>query len=200
MPPNRRHVSTGLALTTALALLGCAARSDLMRPTPRPQAWSAPTDAAVVVFIRPTSFSAAIKTTLLDEQGNFVGDSLPTSYFAVNVTPGEHVFIAWAQNTAVLQANLAAGRTYFVEVALTTGLWAPRVDLLPLTPRSEGWSRRGEWLRESSSFAADPQRGRAALAGRKGDVEGQLRRARSVLNDYSAAELARVSLRPDDGI
>ena len=194
----RRHTPASLAL--ALALYGCTARSEFMRPAPRVEAWIAPADRALVVFIRPDSFSAAVKATVLDDQGNYVGDSLPASYFSASVTPGDHVFLAWAMNTAVLEAHLAAGQTYFVEVVLSAGLWAPRVDLVPLTPRSEDWSRRGEWLHDYRSLAVDPAQGQAAFKKRKDDVEGQLKRARGVLKDYSSGELVRVSLQPGDGI
>src|SRR5262249_19140836 len=91
-----------LACLSALALLGCSASSKYMIEPHGLVNLQPPFDKAVVVFVRPSGFARAMSTTILEDNGRFLGDSLPESYFAVLEPPGPHVFIAWAENTAAL--------------------------------------------------------------------------------------------------
>jgi hypothetical protein len=186
-------------LLLALATAGCSASSDYMHPVAVPRAIVARPDAATVVFIRPSGYAGGIKTTILDGRGRFLGDSLAESYFTVYVPPGPNVFIAWAENTAALRANLAPGRTYYVEVAPKIGMLSARVHLLAMTPRSESWSKRREWLTDSKQLEVDEPGGQAYLRGRSEDVAERLQRANEALRQYSPEELAERTLDPNDG-
>src|SRR5262249_18473662 len=135
----------------------------------------------------------------LDERGRFLGDSLPESYFAVRVPAGEHVFVAWAENTAALRASLAPGRTYYVEVASKPGAWSARAHLLAITPRSETWKDVRTWLAESTQLGPNEPGGQAYLQSRSEDVAERLRRANEILREYDAKELEERTIRPDDG-
>lgn len=188
-----------LTLLALLACAGCTASSDYMLrpatpvvPKPRP-------DSALVVFIRPSSYAASIATTILDDKGRFLGDSLPASYFAAHVPPGKHLFIAWAENTAALQAMLAPGRTYYVEVSPRMGMLSARMQLLALTPGSEDWGELGEWLRDCDLYLVDERRGQAYLQERSEDTRERIRRGREILTEYDNEELAERTLRPEDG-
>ncbi|AKU95356.1 hypothetical protein AKJ09_02020 [Labilithrix luteola] len=189
-----------LALVLLLTGSGCSATSKYMTPSPAgPASLAAAGDMATVVFIRPSGFAGSQRATVLDGQGRFLGDSLPESYFAVKVPPGEHVFISWAENTGALRATLAAGKVYFVEVSPKMGAFSARVHLLAITPRASSWKKLDEWIAESKAYVPDEVHGQAYLASRKNDVAERIRRANEALNkDYSRDELDERTLLPTD--
>jgi hypothetical protein len=187
------------ALVALLTTTGCAATSDYMAESASPRPIMGVGDMATVVFIRPSSYAKSIKTTILDGRGTFLGDSLPESHFAVVLPPGQHVFISWAENTAALQATLAPGRVYYVEVAPKLGVLSARVHLLALSPRAENWDKVGEWLKETKQFVPDSAGGQRSLASRSEDVQERIRRGTEALANYDAEELAERTLRAEDG-
>src|SRR4051812_454101 len=104
---HRRFVAV---LFLALAVTGCTASSKYMRELPPGSAPQPSPEAATVIFVRHSGLGGAIRTTIIDEHGDFVGDSLAHAAFARKYPPGRHLFVAWAENTDVLQADLAAGK------------------------------------------------------------------------------------------
>jgi hypothetical protein len=194
-----RHALSTATLVLGLAASGCVATSPYMHEAVTAQPSAPPPGAATVVFVRPSGYAGALKTTILDEHGTFLGDSLAESQFAVTLPAGRHLFVAWAENTAALQADLAPGRTYYVEVAPRMGVLSARVHLLAVTPRSKSWERLPEWLHDSRLYDADPGAGQAYLATRQDDVRERLRRANEAIRKYDADDLALRTLNPGDG-
>ncbi len=123
-----------------VALVGCAAPPQLMRPaapSARPDPYR-----AVVVFVhhhesRPASCapggpcmsapagwhangSPAVR--IVDESGDLLGDSAADTSFAAVLAPGDHAFVGWTRPwdddgvTFALRASLAAGRVYYIDV------------------------------------------------------------------------------------
>jgi hypothetical protein len=164
-----------------------------------PPALKAEADKAVVVFMRPSGFGAALAQTILDDKGRFLGDALPSSRFAVKVPSGEHTFIVWAENTGVLKANLAPGKIYFVEVSLSMGFGSASAELLAIKPSTENWAELDEWLADTDVFEPDEPRGQAYLASRQEDVDDRIKSAREKLAGFDAEDLAVHSLGPADG-
>ena len=160
----------------------------------------APPNAALVVFVRPSGYASGVATTLLDDQGAFLGDSIAGSQFAVVLPPGPHLFLAWAENTAPLAATLLPGRVYYVEVAPTLGFWSPRVHLLPITPRSDSWHELATWMSQTTQLVPNIAAGQAYLNGRQADVTERIRRARERIGELDPDELAERTLRPEDGV
>ena len=94
---------------------------------------NAPPGSALVVFVRDSNpCDGGDPFRLVDEQYRFLGESVPSSKFAVRMPPGEHAFFVWQPNgdlprdlypqanqVGALQANLEAGRTYTVAVSIT---------------------------------------------------------------------------------
>lgn len=194
---KRNFAARWLALAVVVAT-GCSASSEYMHPAAA--GVTAPSAAeARVVFIRPSGYAGGMKTTILDGHGQFLGDSLPESYFTVGLPAGEHVFIAWAENTAALRAKLSAGKTYYVEVAPKMGVLSARMHLLALKPGSENWGGLRGWLNDSAAMQADRRAGQAYLASRSEDVQERLKRAREVLGEYTPEELGERTLAPQDG-
>lgn len=197
--------SRRLALALPIAVLalsstGCTASSEYMREAHAPQLMGPVGNAATVVFIRPSGYAKAMKMTVLDGRGRFLGDSLPETWFAVKMPPGEHVFVGWAENTSALRAQLLPGRTYYVEVAPKMGAWSARVHLLAITPRAESWGELREWLDETQQLVPDEAGGQAYLNGRKDDVVDRLQRAAETMRDYDRDELEERTLRAEDGL
>jgi hypothetical protein len=199
-----RSTIRGAALgTTAVLVLalqtGCGASSEYMRELPNTGQVARSADSATVVFIRPSGFGGAFATTILDNKGRFLGDSMAKSYFAVTVPPGEHVFLSWAENTGPLRARVEAGKIYFIEVAPKMGFASTRVHLLGITPRVSSWSDLDNWLRESKPYQPDEPRGQAYLQSRSEDVAERIRRANEALMKFSQEELAERTIEAKDG-
>jgi hypothetical protein len=183
----------------ATSAVGCSASSEYMRPVAAPQPVKPAADGAVVVFVRPSSFGGALKQTILDGKGRFLGEALPSSRFSVTLPPGEHTFIVWAENTGAVKADLASGKVYFVEVALSMGALSARADLIPIKPGSEAWNDLEGWLAETDAFTPDADGGQAYLSERKDDVDERIKRAKEHLANYDEKELALHTIRPGDG-
>jgi hypothetical protein len=188
-------LSVGLLSVCAL---GCAShymvRSEVpLRIAPR-------SDAATVVFVRPSSFGAAIHPTIFDERGQFLGDAEASSHFVAEVSPGEHTFVVWAENTGPIHATLAPGRVYFIEVAMKPGAFQARAHLLAIAPRTESWASLREWLADTRPTVADRRAGQAYLDGRKDDVLERLRRAGEAFAEMDAEDRDARTLYPNDGI
>lgn len=160
----------------------------------------APPDAALVVFMRPSGYGRSVATTILDDRGMFLGDSIGETQFAVTLPPGRHVFLSWAENTAPLQGDFLPGRVYYVEVSPRMGFWSTRIQLIALTPRSEHWSHVNEWLHETTQLVPDAAAGQAYLNGRADAVAERVRRARERLTELDAEELADRTFLPQDGV
>jgi hypothetical protein len=155
---------------------------------------------AMVVFIRPSAYAYAIGATILDENGRFVGDAAPEAHFAAAVTPGHHIFLAWAENTAAIQVDAVPGKTYYVEVQPRMGAWSARMQLTAIKPSSPSWARKDAWLHDTKQLKPDLPRGQAEMDRRSGDRAERIRRAHQIMTEYKPDELAERTLGPDDGV
>jgi hypothetical protein len=110
-----RLVFHAIFLVAAVPAIGCGSfHTELARSAPSEviPAELAP-NAARVVFIRPTGFAGAMRIDIIDDNGAYIGTSLPMSYFHVELEPGPHTFIGWGTTTAPLWAVLEAGNEYY---------------------------------------------------------------------------------------
>jgi hypothetical protein len=188
------RLATAVALS--LSLLGCDATSRAMRPTGHVAIVGA-RDAATIVFVRPSGWKGEDRTTILDEHGRFLGDSLARSYFAVRVPPGENLFVSCSSNTAALRAVVAPGRIYFVEVSPKPGFFGTRFSLVAVHPGAPSWKLLDSWITESTAYVPDESAGQA-MSRAHGD-EACVREARAVLDGYSESDLRARTLLPDEG-
>jgi len=125
---NRLRLVAGSVLCASLLLLtGCA--SSMMQPADRLAA-PAPSG-ALVTFLRPSYFGGAIQFGVWDSD-QFVGILEPGSYIQVLLPPGEHVFLARAENWSYVHADLEAGRQYFILAKVFPGIWKARVAYDPI--------------------------------------------------------------------
>jgi hypothetical protein len=183
----------------AMAVTGCAGSSDYMKEAASPAPIAAPADQAVVVFVRPSGLAFAINFAILDQNGNWLGDAVAKSHFAVSLPPGEYMFIGWAENTAALKATLAAGRVYYVEVTPEIGLAYSRVFFEALTPRHEDWKELPGWLKDTKRLEPLPT-GAAYIRGRREDALKRVASAKENWDDYSTEDKEGRTLNAEDGV
>lgn len=196
---SRRFAS--LLLVIALVHLGCVAKSKYMAEAsaPAPPLGPAP-GMASVVFMRPSGLGGAITFMIIDQNGHFVGDSTAGGHFSAELPPGEYLFIAEGENTAVMHANLGPDRLYYVEVVPKMGIFSARVGLEPIKPGGEGWSTVGQTLRETTRFIPLAKEGQASLDAVSPFIAERVTNAKKKWAEYSPAERAESSLQPEDGV
>jgi hypothetical protein len=189
--------TVGCLLALAISSSGCVAHSSVMRPVPAAQGDVAPSEElATVVFIRPSAWFPAVLVPVIDGEGHVLGEAESNSRFAVALPPGEHVFVAWRENTAALHAYLAPGKIYYVEISPRPGFLQPRVQLLAIKPSMGNWPKLADWLSTTTVFVFDPTRNASVDPS---DVDDHLRSGLEQLHNYDAAEIDDRTIREDDG-
>jgi hypothetical protein len=187
-----------LALLLIL-ILGCArpGSSRYMVRDMNPDPPTAPPGKAMIVFV--CEEAGAQPFTILDDQGRFVGQ-VPNQGYLQHVTdPGRYRYLLWAENTAALDAEVAAGKTYFVLVDVRMGWWSARGHLLAIKPGSEEWKEIDEWLARTWEWDQDPALARKWEEDKREGIENQIQRGREIWAKYGAEEKAERTLRPEDG-
>lgn len=87
-----------------------------------PDPHTPPAGKAMIIFVRSSGGGGVANYTLLDGKGNFVGE-LPAKGHTKYVTDAGHrTFIVWAENTTMVEADIAADKTYYVRSARAHGL------------------------------------------------------------------------------
>lgn len=126
----------------ALCFSGCAGSSAFMRPTP---VLLQPTpDKALVRFMRPSGYGFAINFNIMDGE-KVIGNSVAKSQFGYLAEPGKHLFIATAENKVFLEAELEAGKTYYIITNVYIGAWRARVAFEAVTRGSGLWDKVKEY-------------------------------------------------------
>lgn len=88
-----------------------------------------------VVFLRITSFGGGIQAPLGESTGDsikFIGISSAWTRILYKTTPGKHKFFVGGESASMLEADLAPGKIYYVEVDPNMGFLKARFSLLPL--------------------------------------------------------------------
>lgn len=125
-------------LCLMLLITACAGSSAYMRPS---QGLLQPTsDKALVRFMRPSGFGFAINFNVWDGE-RVIGNSVAKAQFDYLAEPGKHTFIAVAENKVFLEAELEAGKTYYVLTEVRMGAWKARVGFVPVTKGSQYWDK-----------------------------------------------------------
>lgn len=155
--------------------------------------------AARVVFVRPSGYAAGFFYRMIDGAGRWQGDVQAESKLSIDVRPGQHLFVAWGENTDAIQIVAAAGRTYYVEVAAKPGVWTgPRVQLLALTPQTAHWSQLGEWLERTKEYVPrDEWRSQREVPA---EIAERLRRGREHMQNYRAKGNADHFVAAEEGV
>jgi hypothetical protein len=92
-------------------------------PTP-----AAPADKGLVYIVRPSDSGSRIQTRL-GVNGMWVGANNGNNYFFVRLDPGLYYFCSQGQDRSALALNVEAGKTYYLQQTVTTGMTKSRSSL-----------------------------------------------------------------------
>lgn len=126
------------ALMAFILIAGCAGESQYMRKAAPPT--GPPPDKALVYVMRPSGFGFAINFQIYDRY-NLIGLSQAKSYFAYACDPGKHLFIGIAENKRAVDADLEAGKSYYIITGVHMGALKARMSFVPVTRGSEFWDK-----------------------------------------------------------
>lgn len=139
-------------LSVVFLLSSCAGSSKYMRPSE--SLLSPSPDKAVVRFMRPSGIGFAVNFNILDNE-TVIGNSVAKSQFDYIAEPGKHLFVATAENKAFLEADLDAGKTYYIITRIYPGAWYARVALHAVTRGSEYWDKVVEYETKLAKLQPD---------------------------------------------
>jgi hypothetical protein len=141
MKRDNRLVAT-FVIFALMFCSGCAGSSAYMKST---KTLLQPTqNKALVRFMRPSGYGFAINFNMLDGD-HVIGNSVAMSQFGYLAEPGRHLFIATAENKVFLEADLEAGKTYYIITRVYMGAWSARVAFVAVTKGSEYWDKVRDW-------------------------------------------------------
>ena len=105
---------------------------DLLDKDKENKVFLEPTDETAVLYVvRKSSMGAAIKFWMFDDT-ELLGVTRGKGYFVVQLTPGTHRLWAKAENFDVLDLEVEAGKTYYLQQKVKMGFGKARVGLQPL--------------------------------------------------------------------
>lgn len=141
-------------LSFSLMLISCAGTSQYMKPS---ETLLTPTkDKALVRFMRPSGFGYKINFNIWDGD-SVIGNSVAKSQFDYLASPGKHLFVAVSENVVFIEAEVEAGKTYYVLTQVKMGMWKARVGLIPVTKGSEYWDKVKEYELELIKQSPDTE-------------------------------------------
>lgn len=190
----------------AVVSSGCATRSQHVQivnePTVQPDAGQ-----AELVFMRPSSYGAAIQASVYDvtdDKVEFIGIVSSGTRINYTVDPGEYRFMVIAENADFMEARLEADRTYYALVSPRMGVWRARFSLLPirndpdakyslLSDQFERWMERTDWVTMTASA-------RSWFKSNEASVRDKYHRYLEKWNDKAPEDVAVLTLDPVDGV
>jgi hypothetical protein len=96
----------------------------------------APENKAVVYFVRTSSLGFAINFSYFDST-TLIGKAAGTNYVRYECEPGHHLFWVRSENRDYVEADLEAGRIYFIEAIPQMGAIKAQAVLKAIDPSDE---------------------------------------------------------------
>jgi hypothetical protein len=147
----------GAVLLALASLISCARRPQMEVSSVRGSAVRPSVGEALVLFIRPHRYvGKAISSALYDGE-EFLGLLTDNTAVAHQMEPGRHTFMLLCgvpAGVAFLDADLEAGKTYYVELAVRSKWTRPYLWLVPIDPAAERGQLSG-WLAEANLLVID---------------------------------------------
>ncbi len=181
-----------IACVLLVALLAGGCGGALMSPAP---AVPAPSDAATVVFLRTGFTGSAIEAAVYYDDDRFAGIVMRHDRVTLHLPPGQHRFTVISEAADFLDADLAAGKEYFVLVTPRMGVWYARFSLRPVTPGGRHWDDLPGWLRKSKPVAPNAK-GEAWAR----ENAASVREKQAEYLPKWLRKTQRPTLRPEDGV
>ena len=195
-----------ILVTAAIALLsGCASSKMIVQENQELVAPSA--GKAQVVFMRSTFVGSAIQASVFDVtsgEPEFIGIISNDTKLAHVTDPGKRVFMVVSEAADYMEANLAAGKTYYSMVTPRMGAWKARFSMHPVRNSGGGEfqydSRQfQDWL-EKTRFVTNTAESTAWAKENLSNIKDKHARYWEVWKQKSPADLAERTLNADDGV
>jgi len=185
-----------LIVACLFVLAGCA--SSHMADLADPGRTFEPADnEAMVVFMRPSIFGGAIQSAVYqvtDDGPEFIAIISSKRKFPYRTTPGKHRFMVVSESADFADAELLAGKTYYMLVTPRMGMWRARFSLKPIPKAEMQGSEFNEWLRDTTWVENTPSSQQWAQ-----ENEPSVRqKLTEKLSEWLNKE-GRPALRPEDG-
>jgi hypothetical protein len=107
---------------------------------------------AVITFIRPDTLAGSIPFGIWSEDG-YLGTLIKQTYFQVKVKPGKHFFMAKSTRFSVLEAEVEAGKNYYIKLDVKGGWTMANAKLLPIKLETDETLQA--WLKKSVLITYD---------------------------------------------
>lgn len=136
----KRSILPALIIAFVFTLSGCGSISGLLRVSTQDEiAGHVPSpDKAVVIFFRSSPYKYEVQSSVFEVEGGqnrLVGIVSSGAKIAYATAPGRKLFMVIGENADFMEADLEAGRTYYVYVAPREGRWKARFSLKPVNKR-----------------------------------------------------------------
>lgn len=162
---------------------------------------------ALVVFMRASFVGSAISASVYDAPDSdtqFIGVVQNKQKIAYQATPGPHRFMVIAENADFMDANLEAGKTYYVLVSPRMGVWKARFSLFPIRQDSadeynlksadfKAWQAKTDFVVTAPDGQAWYEDHKDSVAEKKADYLKKW-------NVMLAADKAELTLNAEDGV
>jgi len=178
-----------------LLMTGCAGSSQYMAKAAKPEGPSP--GKALVYFMRPSGFGFAVHFQIW-ENYRLIGLSQAKSFFAYECEPGKHLFIGRAENKRVVEADLEAGKTYYILTQVKMGGWKARMAFIPVTRGSEYWDQVELYKQKLNYIVLEKEVAEQWEAKRKDEINTELNEIISYINTPEGQKYV-VKLNKEDG-
>ena len=158
-------------LVMSLLVIGCAGKSKYMvkgQPLPEPSPGK-----ALVYFMRPSSTGAGFDFQIW-EGYKLLGISVTKSYFVYECDPGKHLFIGRAQNKRVVEADLDAGKSYYIIVKWGVGFYKARMGFIPVSRGSAYWDQVEKYKEKTNFLVPNEEEIAKWRVGREAEIKKEI--------------------------
>lgn len=159
----------------------------------------APTDRALVVFVRPSTEAKSVPAHVVDEQRQYLGSVPAGGHFSVVRNPGPQRFYVYADDEDVVAADLGPGLVYFIEVTPQMGGVKPRFSFRAARRGSDLFPYKAAWVDDTTQYRVDFKSAREAMAGEAAAMARVVKNGEERLEAYQGAEKADHVLAATDG-
>ena len=166
-----------LIIIAAMGMTGCASKH--MQPVDPAQVdATVKPDEAVIVFFRSTIFGGGIQSPVIDadEDGKvrFVAVVSAKTKYLHRTTPGRHLYVVGGESSAMLEANMEAGKTYYAYIAPYPGFFKARFVFVPVQNTADEKFRKNlsecSWVQNTPSGQTWFEKNRTSLQSKYTDA------------------------------
>jgi len=146
---------------------------------------------ALVTFLRPSYFGGAIEFGVWDSD-RLIGIVTAGNYVQYYTEPGEHIFLARAENWSYVHATLEAGKKYYILTKVFPGVWKARIAFDPICrddPTSD--EEIASWMKNLLPIGVIPEKVDAYVTPR-------LEQVRNAVEEYRQGNVKYEVLSPED--